>query len=263
MTGLMSAMPQWKIACQEQLLPGASIEQKWEFAQSAGFAGIALRTRGGEAFASRLAGLERAAGNGVVMPSVRLDVPPHVGDVDRQVSSIAALGALAVVVPVSDTRRVPLPRSSTQDSPDHGAPAHGLLTDGLRRLAERTAREGLSLCLLPVNRYEGQPVNTLDQAAELCRAVGSARVAAGTFHMNIEEADPAGALLAAGPWLGHVELADSNGLEPGAGHLDWPSLFAALDAAGYEGWASVACRLSGPADSALPAAVGVLRQAGG
>ena len=258
-------MPQWKIACQEQLLPGASIEQKWEFAQSAGFAGIALRTRGGEAFESRLGGLERAAGHGVVMPSVRLDVLPHGGDVERQVSSIAALGALALVVPVTGTRRVPLPRSSTSDTPDRGAWGHGLPSDGLRRLAERAAREGVSLCLQPVNRYEGHTVNTLDQAAGLCRAVGSpsARVAAGTFHMNIEEADPAGALLAAGPWLGHVELADSNGLEPGAGHVDWPAVFTALDAAGYEGWTSLACRLSGPADASLPAAVGVLRQAGG
>ncbi|WP_219910933.1 sugar phosphate isomerase/epimerase family protein [Saccharothrix carnea] len=260
MTGLMSAMPQWKIACQEQLLPGASIEQKWEFAQSAGFDGIELLLRNGEAFEARLGVLERAAGRGVVLPAVRLDALPLVGDPGRglrQVSSVAALGAPAVVVPVSGTRRVPLPRSSTAD--------HDTLSDALRRLAERAAREGVTLCVQPVNRYEGHAVNTLDQAAQLCRAVGlpSARVAAATFHMNIEEADPAGALLAAGPWLGHVELADSTGLEPGAGHVDWSSVFAALDAAGYQGWVSLACRLSGPARTCLPAAVSVLRQAGG
>ena len=254
-------MPQWKIACQEHLLPGASIEQKWEFAQSAGFDGIALRARGGEAFETRLGVLERAAGRGVVMPAVCLDVLPFVGrDTLRQVSSIAALGIGAMVVPVSGTHQVPLPRSSTTDTPDHGT-----LSEDLRRLAEQAAREGVALCVQPVNRYEGHPVNTLDQAAQLCRAVGlpSARVAAGTFHMNIEEADPAGALLAAGPWLGHVALADSTGLEPGTGHVDWSAVFAALGAAGYEGWVSVACRLSGPARSSLPAAVSVLRQAGG
>ncbi|QQQ79192.1 sugar phosphate isomerase/epimerase [Saccharothrix sp. 6-C] len=254
-------MPQWKIACQEQLLPGASIEQKWEFAQSAGFDGIELRARDGEAFAARLGVLERAAGRGVVMPSVCLDALPLVGD-DlgdglRQVSSLAALGTRTVVVPLSDLRRVPRQRSSTPD--------RDTWSDGLRRLAEQAGRDGVSLCLQPVNRYEGRPVNTLDQAAQLCRAAGSpaVRVAAGTFHMNIEEADPAGALLAAGPWLGHVGLADSTGLEPGAGHVDWPALFAALDAAGYEGWTSLACRLSGPAEVVLGAAVGVLRQAGG
>jgi sugar phosphate isomerase/epimerase len=139
------------------------------------------------------------------------------------------------------------------------------LSDGLRLLAERAAREGVSICLQPVNRYEGHPVNTLDQAVGLCRAVGlpSARVAAGTFHMNIEEADPAGALLAAGPWLGHVELADSNGFEPGAGHVDWWAAFAALDAAGYDGWTGFSCRLSGPPEAVLPASVSLLRQAGG
>ncbi|WP_447009187.1 sugar phosphate isomerase/epimerase family protein [Saccharothrix hoggarensis] len=261
-------MPQWKIACQEQLLPGASIEEKWEFAQSAGFDGIELRARGDEAFEARLGALKRAVGHGVVMPSVCLDGIP-LGDVDRgadalrQVSSrlgvIAAMGGEVVVAPVSDGRLlpVPCPRSSTED--------YETLSDGLRRLAERAAREGVTICLQPVNRYEGRPVNTLDQAADVCRAVGlpSARVAAGTFHMNVEEADPAGALLAAGPWLGHVELADSNGLEPGAGHVDWWAAFAALDAAGYQGWAGFACSLSGPAESALPAAVSLLRQAGG
>ena len=31
-----------KLACQEQLLPGESILEKWEFASSAGFDGIEL-----------------------------------------------------------------------------------------------------------------------------------------------------------------------------------------------------------------------------
>ena len=251
-------MPQWKIACQEQLLPGASIEQKWEFAQSAGFDGVALRARDGEAFEARLGVLERAAGRGVVLPAVCLDELVLAGDPGlRRLSSIAALGTRTVVVPMSDTHQVPRQRSSTSD--------HGTLADRLRPLAERAAREGVSICVQPVNRYEGHPVHTLDQAARLCREVGSpsARVAAGTFHMNIEEADPVGALRAAGPWLGHVALADSTGLEAGTGHVDWRAVFAALDAVGYEGWLSLACRLSGPAESSLPAAVGVLRQAGG
>jgi sugar phosphate isomerase/epimerase len=265
----MSAMPLWKIACQEQLLPGASIEEKWEFAQSAGFDGIELRARDDEAFEARLGVLKRAVGRGVVLPAVCLDGLALGGDLDRcadafrqvaaRVGVIAALGGRVVVAPVSDGRLLPVPsqRSSTED--------YLTLSDGLRLLAERAAREGVSICLQPVNRYEGHPVNTLDQAVGLCRAVGlpSARVAAGTFHMNIEEADPAGALLAAGPWLGHVELADSNGFEPGAGHVDWWAAFAALDAAGYDGWTGFSCRLSGPPEAVLPASVSLLRQAGG
>ena len=46
--------------------------------------------------------------------------------------------------------------------------------------------------------------------------------------MNIEEADPAAALSAAAPYLGHVQVSDSNRLQPGAGHLDWPLFGAAL-----------------------------------
>ncbi|WP_367127850.1 sugar phosphate isomerase/epimerase family protein [Saccharothrix sp. HUAS TT1] len=264
MTGLMADMPQWKIACQEHLLPGASVQEKWEFARLAGFDGIELRAPGGEAFGARLGDLDRAVGRGVVVPSVCLDVLPLVGDVDRRVDIIgqvsermgviAALGGRVVVLPVTDGH------AAAPSVEDYRVPL-----DDLRRLAERAEGEGVSLCVQPVNRYEGRPVNTLDQAVELCRVIGlpSLRVAAHTFHMNVEEVDPPGALLAAGPWLGHVELADSTGLEPGAGHVDWWAAFAALDAAGHRGWVSLACDLSGPAESVLPAAVSLLRQAGG
>ena len=50
----------------------------------------------------------------------------------------------------------------------------------------------------------------------------SVRTVADTYHMNIEEADPAAAPGAAAPYIGHVQASDSNRLEPGAGHLDWP-----------------------------------------
>ncbi|MCA1655938.1 MAG: sugar phosphate isomerase/epimerase [Pseudonocardiaceae bacterium] len=272
----MTAVRHWKIACQEQLLPGASLAEKWEFAQSAGLDGIELRGQGDGAFEARLPSLRQAAGHGVVMPAVCVDMLHFIGDFDRdrredairqlsaQVRVIAAVGGRVAMTPASYglfSRRLP----PLREPPRSPAEDRAVLLDGLHRLAELAAREGVLICLEPLNRYEDYLVNTLAQAAELCRAVGlpSVRVAADTYHMNIEQADPARALMAAGPWLGHVQLSDSNRLEPGAGHLDWTSTFAALDTVGYDGWTSLECRLSGPAKSALPAAVSLLRQAGG
>ena len=48
------------------------------------------------------------------------------------------------------------------------------------------------------------------------------RLAADTYHMNIEEADPIKALVDASNCIRHVQLSDSNRLEPAAGHIDWP-----------------------------------------
>src|SRR5918999_396690 len=48
-------------------------------------------------------------------------------------------------------------------------------------------------------------------------------------------------------------------LELGKGHLDWASVFGGLTRLGYDGWASMECNLSGPAESDLPASVQFVR----
>jgi sugar phosphate isomerase/epimerase len=107
-------------------------------------------------------------------------------------------------------------------------------------------------------------VNTLAQAAELATATGldSVGVCADTFHMSIEEASVEGSVRASAGRIGHVQVSDTNRLEPGAGHLDWPALLATLGEVGYAGPLAFECRLSGPPEVALPRAVAVLRAAG-
>jgi sugar phosphate isomerase/epimerase len=266
-------MTTWRIACQEQLLPGDTLAAKWDFAQAAGFDGIELRGQGEFGFRNRLPELQRAAAVGIPMPSECVEMSHFIGDFDKekradaitqmasQLSVMAAIGGSVAITPAAYgmfSRRLPPfepPRSAQED--------REVLLDGLRRLGEHAMREGVLLCLEPLNRYEDHMVNTLAQAAELCEAVGldSIRVVADTYHMNIEEADPAQSVFDSGRYLGHVQLSDSNRLEPGAGHIDWAVFLASLDAAGYTGWLSFECRLSGPPEDALPAAVRRLRQA--
>ena len=68
-----------KISCQEQLLPGQTLQEKFEFARSAGYDGIELRARGDFAFRDRLPELRRAARDGVPMPSVCVDMSHFFG----------------------------------------------------------------------------------------------------------------------------------------------------------------------------------------
>ena len=62
-----------------------------------------------------------------------------------------------------------------------------------------------------------------------------------------------------GPWIEHVQLGDSNRLEPGAGHYDWPDTLSALDDIGYDGWLAMECGLSGPVEEVLPKVASILR----
>ncbi len=260
-----------RLACQEQLLPGATLQQKWDAALAAGFDAIELRGKGSGVFAARLSELTRARDDGVVMTSVCVDMAHFLGAFDadlrrdavvqmrEQLSTIAAVGGALAVTPASYgmfSRRLPPfdpPRSSGED--------RRVLVDGFGELAEHAAAEGVRICLEPLNRYEDHMINTLGQAAEICTAVGSPAmgVCADTYHMNIEETDLAASLLQTGALLQHVQVSDSNRLEPGAGHLDWPVVLAALETAGFTAPLTYECRLSGPAAEILPRSTAFLR----
>ncbi len=259
------------ISCQEQLLPGDDLESKWEFATAVGYGAIELRGKGGLALERRLPELRRAAANGVVMRTVCVDMLHFFGAFDpalradaivqmrSQLSVIAELGGLGAMTPASYgmfSRRLPPfepPRDEAED--------HEVLLAGLTELGEHAAREGVALFLEPLNRYEDHMVNRLEQAASLIDEVGldSVRIGADTYHMNIEEDEPADALVKFGRYLGHVQVSDSNRLQPGAGHVDWRAVLDALDTAGYTGDLALESRLRGAPGEAVGSVPAFLR----
>jgi|SRR5215470_615235 len=252
-----------RLACQEQLLPGRSLQEKFELAQRFGFDAIELRGRGDFALRDRLPELRKARADGVPMPIVCVDMRHFIGDFDArlrrdaidnmrsQLSVIAELGGEAAMTPASYgmfSRRLPPfepPRTPEQD--------WAVLIDGLGELGDHARAEGVLILLEPLNRYEDHMVNRLSDAVELVRAVGSdaVRVVADTYHMNIEEDHPASAVLDAAPYLAHVQVSDSNRHQPGAGHLDWASILGALHHIGYDGYLGLECQLRGDPVKAL------------
>jgi sugar phosphate isomerase/epimerase len=176
-------------------------------------------------------------------------------------SVIAEIGGRGVMTPASYgmfSRRLPPfepPRSEAAD--------REVLLAGLNELGEHAKSEGVQLYLEPLNRYEDHMVNRLGQAADLMREVGldSVRVAADTYHMNIEEDDPPAALMAVAPYLGHVQVSESNRLQPGTGHVDWPAVLGALAAIGYDGYLALECRLRGEPAAAVASVPPFLRRA--
>jgi sugar phosphate isomerase/epimerase len=261
-----------QITVQEQHLPGDTLEEKFEAAQSWGFDGIELRSKGDFHFASRLPELKRARRNGVVMLTSCVEMSHFVGAFDAelrkdavaqlasQLGVMAEIGGVGVITPGSYgmfSRRLPPfepPRSPQED--------HQVLVEALGKLGENAVAEGVELFLEPLNRYEDYLVNTLVDAARLIDEIGSngIRIVADTFHMNIEETDLAAALQEVAPLIGHVQASDSNRLEPGAGHIDWALFGATLRSIGYERSVAIESRLSGPAETVLPPVPALLRR---
>jgi D-psicose/D-tagatose/L-ribulose 3-epimerase len=56
-----------------------------------------------------------------------------------------------------------------------------------------------------------------------------------TFHMNIEEKDQAAAIRLAGARLAHFHACGSDRGAPGADHIAWETIVAALHEIGYDG----------------------------
>lgn len=103
--------------------------------------------------------------------------------------------------------------------------------------AEEAQACGVTLLLEPINRFETNWINTLEEGLQCISQLGKANVLLlpDTFHMNIEERDLSLALSAAGSQIGYVHFADSNRLAPGQGHIDFPRVLQTLCEIGYAG----------------------------
>jgi D-psicose/D-tagatose/L-ribulose 3-epimerase len=111
------------------------------------------------------------------------------------------------------------------------------LAEALRPVADYAGERNVRLALEPLNRYETSLVNTAEQGLEVVEAVGSPALGLllDTYHMNIEEKRPADAIRSAGSHLVHVHACGSDRGAPGADHLDWPGIAAALREVEYDG----------------------------
>ncbi len=119
--------------------------------------------------------------------------------------------------------------------------AEALFLEMADRLCDIAGPLGVSLIIEPVNRYEINFVNSLDEGRELLQKLGRSNVGLmpDVFHMNIEDDRIDASLIRNAAWIKYIHLADSNRLAPGWGHLDFDQIFGALKKARFDGWASV------------------------
>lgn len=271
-------MTELKLAVQDFLLPGSTLEEQFENARVYGYDAveIAIRPESDLAMIARDVGAaSKAAGVPVAaLCTARVHDPLQEDPALRRerFAGLADLLALADELGANGVVSVPL-------RPSRGFASKAALDEWVDDLTEQAVTEfgawaatlpdGRSAVFLePLNRFEATFLRTVGHAANIARRVGHPRVLAlaDLFHMNIEEADMAQPIRDAGSWLGHVHTADNNRLEPGAGCLDPGPTFATLREIGYDGYVSVECFspggavLSGPNAIVLPKSVAWMRE---
>jgi D-psicose/D-tagatose/L-ribulose 3-epimerase len=110
-----------------------------------------------------------------------------------------------------------------------------------KHAAQYAARQGVTLAVEPLNRFECYFLNTIAQAVALTQAVDEPNYGYlfDTFHTNIEENDVPELIRWSAPQIRHVHISENNRGVPGAGHIAFQPVFEALKQSGYGGWMTI------------------------
>lgn len=255
-----------KLSIRENMVPGATLMEKFRNLQRIGYQGIEITTSSSLERAEEIRAATRETG---VQPSITsarggclIDARKEERDVAvrghiEALELAAQVGALGVISPPVITMKMQPDRPRIPDL----APV--LSRDEVERkmvhalygeIARRGEELGTAIIVEPLNRYEQWWPCTLREGVEICRTVGSpaCKMMADLFHMNIEDADMPAAIRQAGTeYIWNVHLADSHRRLPGSGHTDFTPCFRALKEIEYDKYCGLECAVDGDPLTAL------------
>ena len=164
------------------------------------------------------------------------------GNKKQQVTSLDYVRTLIEIAPLLGSRLVAGPIYSSVGRAelvpeDKKASQWNVVVKNLQLLTRYAEEHQVKLAIEPLNRYETDFINTCSQAMKLIQDVGSDAllVHLDSFHMNLEEKDPAQAIYMAGDKLGLLHASGSDRGTPGGDQINWDRIFAALDHINYQG----------------------------
>lgn len=139
--------------------------------------------------------------------------------------------------------------------------SEGYFCEAAAGLCDHAQKRGVTVILEPVNRYEINFINNLDEGARLLRKlqIPNFKLMPDVFHMNIEDDHIGDSLRRSRELIHYIHFADSNRLAPGQGHLDFDTIFSTLSEIKYDGWVSVEILPKPDPDTAAGQAAAFLR----
>lgn len=162
-------------------------------------------------------------------------------DPDRREETVAEIAAaidVAAAVGSDFLNIIPGRRDETRDPAVH----HRSIVAGLRAVAARAERAGLTLLVEPVNTRGDHPGIYLTSSFEgykIVDAVDSPNVKLlyDVYHQQITEGNLISNLRTHIDTIGHIHVGDVPGRhEPGTGEINYENVFGGLAAAGYDGY---------------------------
>lgn len=185
-------------------------------------------------------GLERTAVTAIGDPAQHLisDDPgvcaAGIAHMEWALACAAALGADRISGPVHSTLGLFSGAGPTAAELDRSIAVQ-------RQIGDAASRHGITVCLEALNRFECYLLNTMDALADHIRAIDHPNIRAmyDTFHANIEELDPIGALTLNRDVVHHIHISENDRGVPGRGNIPWQDTFAAIRQIGYDDWLTI------------------------
>ena len=254
-----------KLSFQEGTAPCESLNEKLDYMENMGIAGLEPSGRG---LASRINEFQQAlrgrnikisaicAGfEGFILaedPEVKAKFDSSMRDI---IAAAGELGSTGVIMVPAFNRQAPVK--------PHSLETREYLCEQMHELGEYALKHNTTVILEPLNRREAHYLRLVADAAAICRDAQSEGVKCmGDFwHMQEETSDYA-AFMAACQYLQHVHVASrGNRKMPGEdGTLDnYVDGMRALKELGYDKYISFECGTNGDRNVTLPAAVELLR----
>ena len=111
----------------------------------------------------------------------------------------------------------------------------------IKKISSLLIEKDIKLGIEPLNRYESDFINTVDEGLKLCELIDHPNVGLllDAYHMNIEEKNMFKSIEKAKDKLFHFQVAENDRGIPGTGSLNWSEIFNTLKKINYKGYVSL------------------------
>ena len=111
----------------------------------------------------------------------------------------------------------------------------------IKQISSSLIEKDIKLGIEPLNRYESDFINTVDEGLKLCELINHPNVGLllDAYHMNIEEKNMIKSIEKAKDKLFHFQVAENDRGVPGTGTLNWSEIINTLKKINYSGYVSL------------------------